>query len=434
MIATFKVKNFLSFKEFQELSFIPSREKRFDEYCCVEVKNGVRLLRTALVLGANASGKTNLLLALECLKDLATEAPSDKTKPVNVQPFLLDDTSELNPTIFDIEFYLAGEKYSYELAADRERVYTETLYFYPKNKPSRLFYRSYDYNTDSTEIEFGPNLELNETDKTIILGNTLNNCTVLATFGKSNVTISKLNPIFDFFADTVSEVMRPHHDLGPFVLDILTKKPECKDFLVAELQKSDFNICDIEIEHKEMPISPEVRKIIELDKSIPEERKKEILRRPFIPDEKLLYAHCTENGVRFLPQDVESRGTLRFTGLVALLYELRNSNSIVMIDEAETSLHYAMMSHFIEEFLSDGDSQSQLIITTHNPMILNELFVRRDTVWFTEKNNNGETILSRLSDKKKLHSRVSAFNAYLNDELGGKPNIVKTYFNNRKED
>ena len=111
MIATFKVKNFLSFKEFQELSFVPSREKRFDEYCCVEVSKGVRLLRTALILGANASGKTNLLLALECLKDLATDAPSDKTKPVNVQSFLLDDASEFHPTIFDIEFYLAGEKY-----------------------------------------------------------------------------------------------------------------------------------------------------------------------------------------------------------------------------------------------------------------------------------------------------------------------------------
>ena len=76
----------------------------------------------------------------------------------------------------------------------------------------------------------------------------------------------------------------------------------------------------------------------------------------------------------------------------------------------------------IQQFLIRGQKHSQLIISTHDINLLDEPFIRRDTVWFAEKNINGETSISRLSDKG-LHKKISAYNAYKKGKLGGKPNI-----------
>lgn len=431
MIATFKVKNFRSFKEYQELSFEPSKEKRADGYCCVDVRPGVRLLKTALIYGANASGKTNILLALETLRHLIKSAPQDINKSIAIEPFLLDGVSKREPTFFSITFYLNGEKYVYDLSVDKNRIYTEDLCFYPKSQPARLYYRSYNPNTDSTEIEFGPQVEIGDQDKMTIRGNALNNCTVLAALGKSNVATSRLNKVFQYFSRQVKDIIYPIHDLGQYTLNALRSKPEMKDFLIEELQESDFNICNIEIDSQEVPMPAEIQKVIESDNNIPEEAKREILKRPVLTNQKLLYTHCNEYGAYTLPQDLESRGTLRYTGLAALLHDLRYKDSVVMIDEAEAGLHYDLLSHFIGKFLLTGDRQSQLIITTHDTSLLDEDFVRRDSVWFAEKNNNGESRLSRLSNKK-LHTNVSAYNAYKKGDLGGKP-LIKTGKINREE-
>ncbi len=425
MIATFKATNFRSLKETQELSFVPSKEKRVDSYCCVDIKEGVRLLKTAIIYGANASGKTNILLAMETLKRLAIFAPQDRLQPVGVEPFLFDKTSSANPTFFELTFYIGGEKYVYELAADQKVIYTESLYFYPKNRPVKLYFRSFDPNSDSTEIEFGSSLGLTDSDQTIIRGNTLNNSTVLATFGKSNVTMSKLNLVYNFFAKTINDVLLPRHDMESYAMNVLQQTPESKSFVLSELQRSDFNICDIEIDSKETSIPIELQRVIQHDSNIPEEAKQEILRRPVMMDRKLLFAHCGDNGVHYLPQESESRGTLRYTGLAAMLYNLHNTESVVMIDEAETSLHYDLLSHFIEGFLTSGDHNSQMIVTTHNLNLMDEDFVRRDTLWFADKNENGETKLFRLSDHRKIHSRVSVLNKYKEGIFGGKPNINK---------
>ena len=157
-----------------------------------------------------------------------------------------------------------------------------------------------------------------------------------------------------------------------------------------------------------MPIPAELQDFIAHDISIPENTKTEILKRGVYTNHKLLYTHRTETGFHLLPQESESRGTLRYSGLAVILYNLQCKDSIFMIDEAETSLHYELFAYLIQQFLIRGQK--------HSP------FIRRDTVWFAEKNINGETSISRLSDKG-LHKKISAYNAYKKGKLGGKPNI-----------
>ena len=102
--------------------------------------------------------------------------------------------------------------------------------------------------------------------------------------------------------------------------------------------------------------------------------------------------------------------------MAVILRKLLQQNSIVIIDEVETSLHYELLSYFIKVFLANSEKNSQLIMTTHDINLLNEDFIRRDSVWFTDKDRDGETHLTRLSSMG-LHKNLSPYNAYKQGKL-----------------
>ena len=112
MIASFSVENVRSFRERTTLSFIPTAEKELRDEYTREVRPGVRLLKLGLVYGANASGKTNILQALELFCRLMTSAPRERTASTGITPFLLDAESRGNPSCLEMDFYLGGEKYN----------------------------------------------------------------------------------------------------------------------------------------------------------------------------------------------------------------------------------------------------------------------------------------------------------------------------------
>lgn len=427
MISEFRVKNFLSFKEEQILSFEATSDQNNEDYYCIEIKEGVRLLKTAVIYGANASGKTNLLESLNFLRELILRSPKDKNKEIGVDPFLLDDYSKNERTSFSISFFIKEIKFIYTLSLDDKRIYEENLLYYPSVQPAKLYVRTYNEKSDSTEIIFGSHLKLGKKDRLIIIGNTLNNCTVLASFGKSNVASSLLNEIFEYFAHTMKDILRPNSDLSDFTIKALEKEPEMKNFILSLLFESDFNISNLEIQKDDLVITPEVAKMIE-NSPIPEDIKKGYLEKGKIENPELVYTHKTGKGFYLLPEGAESRGTIRYTGMATILYRLIKQEAILPIDEIESSLHFELISYFIKLFLVNGEKYSQLIFTTHDINLLDEDFIRRDTVWFAEKNEEGETSLERLSDKG-LHKNTSPYNAYRQGKLGAKPFMGNIFIN-----
>jgi len=188
-----------------------------------------------------------------------------------------------------------------------------------------------------------------------------------------------------------------------------------KEFLINILKASDFNISDIEIKEEEVIITPEMEKMIQAF-PMPDEDKQEMVKKGKFSNPELVFKHKTDNGEFELPEDLESRGTIRFMGMAIILRKLLQENSIVIIDEVETSLHYELLSYFIKIFLANSDKNSQLIMTTHDINLLNEDFIRRDSVWFTDKDSCGETRLTRLSSLG-LHKNLSPYNAYKQGKL-----------------
>ena len=206
MIAEFSIENFFSIKSAQKISFEPSSDTFMSDEYLYEVKDGVRLLKVGVIYGANASGKTNVLNAIEFFRMLVLRMPKDRTEKTGVVPFMLDETSRNERTKMSMVFYLNQSKYILSFELDAKYIFSEALIVYDSIRPTKLYSRSYNAETDSTTIDFGGNLKLTKKSQDVISGNTINNCSVLAAFGKSNVERTRLNDVYDYYAKQLKEV------------------------------------------------------------------------------------------------------------------------------------------------------------------------------------------------------------------------------------
>lgn len=428
MIAEFTVENFYSIRSTQKISFEPSSDSFMSDEYTYEVKDGVRLLKVGIIYGANASGKSNVLGAIEFFKMLVLRVPKGRNDTTRAVPFLLDETSKAKTTKMSMSFYVNQLKYILSFELDKKRIYSETLTVYESIRPTKLYSRSYDPDTDSSVIEFGTNLKMAKKNQDAIAGNTINNCSVLAAFGNSNVEKTKLNDVYDYFAKQVKDVLAPGMLLSGYVKRHLDKDKDgnLKKFILNFLKASDFNIEDVTLHEEEELITPELEQLIQ-KAPIDDDAKSKMLKKGKVTNTELTFTHRTGNGSYELSEEYESNGTMRFLGMAVILNFLLKKNQFVPIDEVETSIHYELLSYFIKVFLANSNQTSQMLLTTHDINLLNEEFIRRDTIWFTDKDEQGETNVVRLS-ALGLHKNLSPYNAYKQGKLVKLPFLGSQYF------
>ena len=428
MIAEFKIRNFYSLRDEQTLSFIPTSDDTSRDIYTEEVADGVSLLKIGFIYGSNASGKTNILKALDFFSQFMVNDGLNKGDEIGVVPFLLDDVSGKERTQFEMSFYLNREKYKLNLVLDNKVIYEETLQVYSSVQPTLLYKRTYNAEKDATDIVFGGKVGLVKKSRESIEGNTFNKRTVIAAFGKSNVEKSRLNLVYDFFSQKIAPIMYPQSSLMGFTKRRITKDRDgrLKKFILHFLKASDFNISDIAIHEEEVSITPEIELVIKNTSGMPEKAKEEILKKGTLHSDEMFFVHHTSNGDKELDEELESRGTKRYMGLATILYDLLVHGVILPIDEVETSIHYELLSYFIKVFLVNSKRGGQLIVSTHDINLLDEDYIRRDVIWFTDKNDCGETQLIRLSTLG-LHKTLSVYNAYRQEKLVDLPFLDSIY-------
>ncbi|MGY5353456.1 AAA family ATPase [Wenyingzhuangia sp. IMCC45467] len=420
MILEFKVKNYLSFREEQVLSFEPSTDKEYESQYCVEVKEGVKILKLGLVYGANASGKTNLLKALEFLRRFVLIQKKDKTKETDALSFQFDNSYIEEPSEFELSFYLNKIKYVYSVILDNDKVLVENLIYYPGTQPAVFFERQFDSKKQQSIVKFGGTINLKASDKKLLQGLTLKNSSVFSAFSKVNIEKSIFDEVFNWFNDDFMQLIKPSTDLFGWTSSNIEKDNTCKDFVLEVLQQADFNISSIDIDEEEIEIDEKLETKIS-SMNIPDEMKEEILQKKILKAKEITFEHTTALMKKNLPKNLESSGTVRYYGLGGVLNKLLSSNTFLCIDEIENSLHYDLVAHFIKTFLMNSKN-SQLLFSTHDINLLNEDFLRRDTVWFVDKNEFGASELYSLLDFK-LHKNLSPYNAYKIGKLGAKPEL-----------
>ena len=393
MIQELKIKNFKSFRDEVELSFEPSGDDRYNSV--VTMPDGVQLLRFAVVFGANASGKSNLLDAVEFLRDFWNNIPATNDDGTNVQPFLMRKSALSYDTEFEIKLYVDGIRYWYQLTVNPEKVCREALFVYLTNRPTKVFCRE-DVQGVSKLI-FNPTVaKLSPAEVDIMTMNCLRNMSVLAVLKKVNIAV----PYLDNMRRWIDNRMLPLQSgslssLSQGAKKMIADSEDFREYLMQFAQEADFNISDIKIQKM-----------------------------------AALFGHTVKSEAGsesyVLPENCQSTGTKRMVELESLIYTQLKRQAFLCIDEIEASMHPNLMEYILAKFINTPDNQSQLLISTHYDPILKDIddLFGKDSVWFTEKGKDGNTTLFSLVDFKGLNKLSSIHRAYMNGQFGALPNVL----------
>ena len=252
MILNFSVQNFGSIKDKQTLSFEADKSTHLEEAYIIR-SGKKRILKLALIYGANASGKTTILKALDFLREIVLEPVHKKTKELDFNPFLFDPNTPKQNSIISIEFVQNEIRYFYEVIFSKKAIVSEELNFYNPSK-GNIYKRKTDLTNQFTEISFGSKISKDKTFEKHLEANTLWNNTVLGGFLKTNIDFKQMREIIDWFDNYLQPLVYSRTELEGFVTSGIKNNLISKSDVVTILKRADFNISDVVIEEKEEKI------------------------------------------------------------------------------------------------------------------------------------------------------------------------------------
>ena len=423
MIRDFWVKNYLSIRDKQELSFLakgPSSE------LVTEVADGVFLYKLGILYGSNASGKSNMLIALNEVFRLLVLPKSDATQRINGSiPFIL---TKDEPIEMHVSFYANGIRYDYDIKFNEKYILNEVLYYYP-NKSKSLFYeRSFVGENIQADVKFGTSLKLQVKTQDSIRENTLNNHSVLSVCRKAALTedIAPFNVLHGWIMDNYHDV---DGDGEKGIVEILKKaynNPQKRKFYNTMLQKADLNILEYRPIVEDRFVPAEYRERIQKE-NIPEEMKEALLKPTA---DSVAFVNHSIDGDFDVPLNWQSKGTLKYIRILDALYDMITDSHVYYLDELGEDLHNDLLYYYLNVFIFNSD-KSQLIITSQETTLLSQDLINenRGVVWFVDKNK--ETASSEYSrgDSFGLHKNLSLYNSYRIGRLGAKPELGSIFIN-----
>mgnify|MGYP000478351809 CR=1 FL=1 len=401
-IAEIKFKNMFSFRDETVLSFEADKSKDLESYHVVELAPDVKLLKLAVIYGANASGKSNIIKVCDFIRSFITCTPLNKAELIKIVPFLLNRTSKEQASEFSVSFYaMNGDKairYVYSVLLETTHIVRETLIYYLSQQPATVFERSMENNVSS--IKFGQKVKISTAAKEEITLKCLPNMSVFAAYMQVNTNIAEMETALQYLTKQMMPAIVPTSSLSRYAEEAI-KKETAKEYILRYLQEADFNISNIS--------------------SKEQETKKGVVN-------YTMYQHKVSSGLGGndyyeFPELYESDGTIRTFGLASQIQNSIGSNAFLAVDEIESSLHPKLIEYMIERFLKES-KQAQLLLTTHYDGLLGEEdLLRKDNIWFAEKNTDGASVLYPLTDFKGLNRISSLQKAYKFGKFGAVPNL-----------
>ena len=446
MLLQFSVENYLSFRNEVVLNMMPAKSQLLRNHILEDdAGKKTSCLPLAIVYGPNASGKTNLVNALDFVKNLVTNGTKSHD-PTGTTGFRLDATIEHAPSRFEVVFRHAGVVYTYGFLLDSKVVHEEWLFAYYTSQESKVFERK----TQDGEviIEDGARLASNKKENQFIefIGKgTRPNQLFLKEAEEKNVAL--LEPVSHWFREHLI-IIRPQARYRGLVRQV-HEDTGFADYLSEFLSKADTGIDSVRTESSEF----------DSDTNTDENSQKslKINIKDILPDHiaKLLLANATPNtpdALEIVPKEdgsrvqlinlmtshkrndgseidfelaVESDGTRRLMNLAPMLPEMREHERVFVVDEIDRSLHTLLSRKLIEVFLNEitgGIIRGQCIFTTHDTRLLDRKILRKDEIWFTEKDSAGATQLTSLAEYR-VSDGLNYENGYLHGRFGAIPDL-----------
>ncbi len=434
MLIRFTAENYRSINEEVVFSMLPGKAQKNNSHILAHPQVGIDTLRLALLYGANASGKSNLVRAMEFAQEFIIEGTHPKAT-IPVQPFRLNKTRLLEPSRFEFEFITKGQGYAYGFSVDRHRVHEEWLYLVSANDEVSFFERETDkknkvkatFNhtkiTDPTEQQF----------LQFVARGTRPNQLLLTSLIESNVQL--FEAVYEWFYKKL-RIIFPESRFITIPLDIHKDQKFSQDLasFLSAMNTGIDKVCTKPVDPDSLSIPKDllVKRLKELDQDNEEkEGSEEILIFNSLQGRYLLLLNDANevevhalNTRRFVNGESidfdifeESDGTQRLFDLFPIIYD--TEDRVFVVDELERSLHPNLVRKFLQYFLT-ATSKSQLIVTTHESTLLDLELLRRDEIWFAEKSPAGASSFYSLEEFKPRHD-LDIRKGYLQGRFGAIP-------------
>ena len=430
MVIELQIKNFLSFKENTIISFEASKDTFKEDSLLITMPDGTRFSRIAIIYGANARGKSNLLKAFEFLFRFWKRKTDDEDLPTRVMPFMLDNVSSSQPSEFELKLYINNKKYVYQLVLTPLAVLSEKLFVYNSNQPSLLMHR--ELVDGNTALKFNTSLvKVPAAVKDELMAKCLKNMSIFAARKAVNGSFGEIDDVRDWMTNHTLPVI----DLGQQMFNYAERKmlesPATKDHLLQFAHDIGLNIEDMAVEKDYLPLPTGMIQFMQSTGHISEEKASLLNKDPRMPNGYKTNFTISVNNERgretyTLPKATQSDGTLRAMGVETALYVAEQNDKLLPIDEIESSMHPLLLQHMIQSFLKT-ESHSQLLLTTHYDPLFNAAddYLRKDSFWLMDKRADGCSELHSLISKNGVNKMRSLQRAYMNNKLGALPQIEK---------
>lgn len=421
MLLSFSLGNLFSFKNIQTLRMDAAASSSRDDILQENVFFGpetyeTRILKSALLFGANASGKTNCLKALTVLRNIilnSQAALDDSQRPLRkLIPYLLDQASMNQPSVLEVEFYQNGTKYRYGLEANSNQIFGEWLFYTPTTRETMLFNRS-EQLVEFNKAGFSEAARLVKNDQ---VQQTRQDVPFLSVLAANNGQHSL--EIVRWFNQM--RMLSGTEELGhsKFTHELLKSDPEFKQWALQILNK--LGIDDLRIDEVEVPefnftnVAPEIKNVLSAVGQLSKNQKGTRL---------MIIKHVKhENGnfkVEF-PPDFESEGTRKLINMLGPIYDTIRNKRVLLIDEIEAKFHSLLTRFVLKTYHENNISGSQIIATAHDTNLMDTRYYRRDQIWLVENElGNGSQLYSLIEFKEKARQLKQQYGPdYLSGAFG----------------
>jgi uncharacterized protein len=416
MLIEFCVGNYRSFRDTVTFSMVAanlkSQDKQLDENNVFDSGRNLRLLTSAAIYGANASGKSNLIQAMQFMRNfvIGSAEGTKSTGGIEVEPFRLNTVTEKSPSHFQTVFLVQGVRFRYGFEVTSERVVSEWLYRTSTIREACLFDRQGDTFTIGSNFREGKSLESKTRPRALFLS-------VAAQFnGKIAQGVIEWFRSFHVVSGLEDEGM-----IG-YTLESFENGVH-RDSIRSLVTRFDLGIQDVNVRMSTFNAT-------ELPQDVPEPVRELASRMPEVEfkqaevgtqHQKFDSEGNSVGVVDFSLDEHESDGTRKLFAMAGPLTHTLKSGQILVIDEFDARLHPLITQAIIGLFNSaqTNPNHAQLVFATHDTNLLDRRFFRRDQVWFTEKDRQGATQLYSLSE-----FRVRNDATYDRDYIRGKYGAV----------
>ena len=430
MILEFKVENFRSIKEEQVFSFVAETTKsKADNVFKVKLpkSSSVRLLKSAVIYGANASGKSNFLKAIATLKKLVTDSSNFKldTAIREYEPFLLDTKSRDASTKLELVFIPKGKtnvKYHYSIAYNKNEITAENLDFYEKGQVANLFKRickKDDYHEIKTTDKIG---------KKGIPTQYLKNQLILSKFGSEPQ--ATLNNVYRYFNDLDTGNTLDGVEISDLTEELSKKltKPENEKLaqkLSLLIKAADTQVEKISLEKTLWGMTEDLRNTIIHLQPYKEPEMKSVT----IKGKHNVYEDGKVVGSEYFDfAENISLGTSAMFAIGGIILQKFEEGGVILFDELDNSLHPKVTRFLIGLFHNPeiNKANAQIIFSTHEPLLMDKDMFRSDQIWFTKKNKFGATEMYSAQDFEGIREDIPFNKWYMAGKFGALPNIEQS--------